>query len=567
MGKHRADRVSRRRRSRKIVAGILCAGLAGGILSTTYSLFATEHAVYAVADTTATSVPQDGDNSRKTTLATCPSPCERNKRGAREAVIEFAVTSLPANATDVRARLEVYSWQEFRGVTITAHISRNNARAARPEPEVPGPVLDSIRRVARGYNAFDVSKLVTGNGSYTIALRQHYRDSRIYWASLENRNTSIRPRLVLTYRVRPTSSPTPSPTAVTPSVSPSVSPSATGSPVSPSASASSSRTPTPRPSSTCGDISPKLVPSCGAWWGIYAPTSRAKGWDHGAAVREIEEKIGRKFDIVHRYHDFSNKGSNGVFPDRYEREQMAEGRLMFFAWESRIFDTGEVLTWRDVYSGRYDSVIDAVARRIAALDVPVFMGFDHEPEDDPQKGSDADFVRAWRYVHDRFTRAGATNAVWVWTVMGWSGHYHRYADLYPGDKYVDWVAYDPYNFYLCNGSKSWKSPETTIGTFYRWLDSSGIGAGKPRMLAEFGTSFDPADPAAKKRWFEEFPAAVKAHPKIKAVIYFNSAGSTTTSSTCDMTLGSASALEGFRIAGQDPYFRQPIDVAELAKIG
>lgn len=565
MGKHRADRTSSRRRSQKIIAGVLCAGLAGGILTTTYSLFAAEHAVYAVADTTATSVPQDGDNSRKTTLATCPSLCERNKRGAREAVIEFAVNSLPANATDVRARLEVYSWTDFRA-TITAHVSSNNARAARPDLEVPGPVLDTIRRVARGYNAFDVSKLVTGNGSYTIALRQHYLDSRIYWASLENRNKSIRPRLVLTYRVRgKAATPAPNPTTAAPSASPTASQSVAPS-ASPSA-APSSRPAAPSPSSTCGHVLPKLVPSCGAWWGIYSPASKAQGWDHGAAVRDVEKKVGRKFDIVHRYHDFSNQGSNGVFPDRYEREQMAEGRLMFFAWESRVFSTGEVLKWRDVYSGKYDKVIDDVARRIAALDVPVFMGFDHEPEDDPEKGSDADFVRAWRYVHDRFARAGAHNAVWVWTVMGWSGHYHRYADLYPGDKYVDWVAYDPYNFYHCNGSKTWKSPETTIGTFYRWLDASGIGAGKPRMLAEFGTNFDPNDPLAKKRWFEDFPAAVKKHPKIKAVIYFNSAGATTTSANCDMTLGpNESALAGFRTAGQDPYFRQPINLEELKKI-
>ena len=39
--------------------------------------------------------------------------------------------------------------------------------------------------------------------------------------------------------------------------------------------------------------------------------------------------------------------------------------------------------------------------------------------------------------------------------------------------------------------------------FYRWLDDNGIGAGKPRMLAEFGTDVNSEDRGAKQRWFED----------------------------------------------------------------
>ncbi|WP_231921301.1 glycoside hydrolase family 26 protein [Micromonospora auratinigra] len=312
-----------------------------------------------------------------------------------------------------------------------------------------------------------------------------------------------------------------------------------------------------RSADRCGHVSAELVPSCGAWWGVYSPAGAADGWDHGGAVADLEARVGRRFDIVHRYHDFSDAGSNGAFPDGDEQEQMGQGRLMFFAWESRIFSSGTTLTWADVYSGRYDATIDAVAGRIRATGVPVFMGFDHEPEDEPAKGSDADFVRAWRYVHDRFVRAGADNAVWVWTMMGWPGYYDRYAGLYPGDRYVDWVAYDPYNFYACNGGTQWKTPDAAMDGFYRWLDTNRLGAGKPRMLAEFGTNFDPTDRGAKRRWFEAMPAALKAHPKIKAAIFFNSPGMTRTSATCDMTVDAdPAALAGFAAAGRDGYLRQ-----------
>ncbi|RIV37791.1 glycoside hydrolase [Micromonospora radicis] len=548
-------------RRKAVVLGALGVTVVLGLTATMVPLFAADDlSVPVVADTTATSVAQDGDNSVKTTLATCPARCDGNPRGGRDAVLAFMVTSLPANAVNVRATLRVHAWQAFKA-TVSAHASALDATAVRPAPERVSSALDAVTAVGKGFNEWDVSGLVTGNGIWTMSLAQAGLDTRIYWASGENGNSALRPNLVLSYDLGGRPSPPPPsatlpPTAAptTPPASPSASPTVRPTPARPSP---TTTTPPPAGSGKCGTVSEKLVPSCGAWWGMYSPTNPAT-WDHGRAITDVEAQVGRKFDVVHRYHDFSNNGSNGAFPDSFQQEQMRDGRLMFFAWESRVFSSGTVLTWKDVYSGRYDQVIDDVAGRIRAVGRPVFMGFDHEPEDEPAKGSDADFVRAWRYVHDRFAAAGARNAVWVWTMMGWSGHYQRYAGLYPGDRYVDWVAWDPYNFHVCNGSTVWKSPSTTIGSFYRWLDEQGIGAGKPRMLAEFGTNFDIDDPNAKRRWFEEFPAALKAHPKIKAAIYFNSAGVTTTTKNCNMTMNhDAAALAGFAAAGRDSYLRQP----------
>jgi hypothetical protein len=100
--------------------------------------------------------------------------------------------------------------------------------------------------------------------------------------------------------------------------------------------------------------------------------------------------------------------------------------------------------------------------------------------------------------------------------------------------------------------------EATVGGFYQWLDDNGIGAGKPRMLAEYGTTFDPADATRKQEWFEALPRVVEDHPLVKAVVYFNSAGITTTSPTCNMRMDDTPAsIAGFSTAGDDPYFNQP----------
>jgi hypothetical protein len=317
-------------------------------------------------------------------------------------------------------------------------------------------------------------------------------------------------------------------------------------------------TPPATPGDGCGEVSAKLVPSCGAWFGIYARTDASYGWNPTTPLVEIETQVGRPFDIVHSYRDMSGTGRNGAFPDAYDRQQAADGRLLLINWESRNFSAGTTFTWPQIASGQFDATIDAAGARLAAFGEPVFVAFDHEPEDEPAKGSDADYVAAYRRVHDRTVAAGATNVVWVWNMMGYSGHYSRYDDLYPGDAYVDWVAYDPYNFYACNGNPTWKTPYATVHGFYQWLDDNGIGAGKPRMLAEYGTNLDAADPGAKRAWFEAFADAVEAHPLIKAVAYFNSSGSTTTSATCNMRMDDApSSVAGFATAGADPYFDQP----------
>ncbi|MFF5181159.1 glycosyl hydrolase [Micromonospora sp. NPDC000316] len=559
-GLHRAGRFRSGPHRKAIALGVVGGSVVAGIVATTLPLLASDDlSIRAVADTTATAVTQDGDNAAKTTLATCPARCDGNPQGGREAVIEFAVTTVPAAAVNVRATLRVHAWQQF-AATVTAHASPLSARETRPAVASAGTALDTVTGVAKGANEWDISRLITGNGTWTVSLAQSGLDTRIYWASVENSNPDLRPSLVISYDIGtapsspPTTRPAPPPTLSAPPTTAAPTPSPTVAPTwAPTATANPAL-----PSGKCGSVSDKLVPSCGAWWGMYAPARAAGGWNHGKAVTDVEAQVGRKFDIVHRYHDFSNAGSNGAFPDAYEQQQMREGRLMFFAWESRNFSAGTTLKWADVYSGRQNATIDAVAGRIRAAKVPVFLGFDHEPEDEPAKGSDAEFVRAWRYVYERFAKAGADNAVWVWTMMGWSGHYSRYAGLYPGDRYVDWVAYDPYNFHVCRNSTVWKSPSATVGGFYRWLDQNGIGAGKPRMLAEFGTNFNSADPGAKQRWFQEFPAALKAHPKIKAAVYFNSAGVTSRTATCDMTMNhDALSVAGFARAGQDPYLRQP----------
>ncbi|WP_305789221.1 glycoside hydrolase family 16 protein [Symbioplanes lichenis] len=154
--------------------------------------------VAPVADATVSQVAQDGDTSAASTLTTCPALCEGNPRGERSATVTFEINDLPRTAGGVEARLRLYSWAAFDAATSVG---------------AGGQELDRAAGVTAGYNEWDVSRAVPGNGTYTFTVRQADYPSRIYWASAENKSPAIRPELVLSYK---SDGPAPAPTMVAP---------------------------------------------------------------------------------------------------------------------------------------------------------------------------------------------------------------------------------------------------------------------------------------------------------------------------------------------------------------
>lgn len=294
-----------------------------------------------------------------------------------------------------------------------------------------------------------------------------------------------------------------------------------------------------------------LVPGCGVSWGIYTKQrSAAEGW--AVPFVNIEQEIGRRFDLVKRYHDWSNSGGNGQFPDKYEQELGASGgRTLYFAWTSNIWSAGTFATWRDIASGKYDkSIILPEAERLKAWGKPVIIDFDHEMDGWTRtaNGTPKDYVDAYRHIHDVMAEAQVDNVIWAWVPTGTMANVSRIKAMYPGNAYVDWVGYDPYNFFRCNGS-SWENPYESLAPFYNWLQDNDM-AGKPVLLGEYGSVPDPARPQRIKRWYAGLSDALQRLPHIKAVMAWNSR----TSTVCDFRVtGSEPALEGFRSAANDPY--------------
>jgi hypothetical protein len=281
------------------------------------------------------------------------------------------------------------------------------------------------------------------------------------------------------------------------------------------------------------------VPASGAYFGAWTSSTT------GHILEQREAQIGRQYNIVHVYHDWDDQ-----FPDAREQAWADGGRTLFFAVEPRIYGSSRVIPWRAIAAGEEDATLDAMAARVKALGHPVLIDFSHEPEGRSSMGTPQEFAAAFRHVHARFQAEGATNVAWVWTIMGYPAYYGVYAGgLYPGDDVVDWIAWDPFNWYLCHGS-AWKSFADEVAPFYTWLMSNGH-SDKPFMLAEYGTRESDSDALAKGRWFRDALSTLKggAFPNLKALVYFDS-----NHSDCDWGIDTSQAsLDGFRELASDPY--------------
>ncbi|NBE93653.1 MULTISPECIES: glycoside hydrolase family 26 protein [unclassified Nonomuraea] len=297
----------------------------------------------------------------------------------------------------------------------------------------------------------------------------------------------------------------------------------------------------------------KLIPSCGAWWGI-APEIFT-GAPVEEALRGAESRMDAGADVLHVYH----RGSE-LFPTDAEvrlARDPARPRLLLINWKPS-FDH----KWAEIADGALDARIDRLAGYLRrTFPERFFLTLHHEPENDVDSSSGSgmqatDYAAMFRHIVLRLREQGVKNAVMVMTYMGapnWAAK-PWFEDLYPGDDVVDWVAMDPYADHRVDDfeslvNKTRKEYPDWPG-FYRWMQARFPG--KPVMVAEWGAFSRPLDRSFKRAFFESVRRQIKRYPQIKALIYFDSpqAPRGDTSFDSDEAAGRA-----FTALARDPYFR------------
>jgi hypothetical protein len=303
-----------------------------------------------------------------------------------------------------------------------------------------------------------------------------------------------------------------------------------------------------------------LEPPCGAWFGAFVPHDKT---DLAEKVHAYEENVGRRLDIVYTYHDMS-----AVTDTRLEgqllteqEQRVGEDRMLLLSWESKWWGgtKKQQPTWKQIAAGDLDdSVVDVQARRIKdygeRTGKKVFLSFDLEMDTrTPDNGTPADYVRAYRHIHDRFRELGVDNVVWTWIITGYLDHADLFEKMYPGDEYVDWIGYNQYNYYLCHKT-DWLSFAQTQHATHDWIRAN-VSDDKPLMLSEFGSASDPKRPDRQAEWYAQVPAVLKDLEGVKAALQWNYRDP---GPHCNLAVAGDQAWASLRKAAADPHLNQPL---------
>ncbi len=233
---------------------------------------------------------------------------------------------------------------------------------------------------------------------------------------------------------------------------------------------------------------------------------------------------------------FDSWASGQPFPVDAAKALWRRGIMPNYTWEPwntalAPTDPGQIFL-TDIIAGSWDSYIVSRAREFAAVRRPILVRWGHEfngnwyPWGIANNGQDPTlYVRAYRHVHDLVVRAGARNVQWVWALNNGSSPDEPYNDpaaAYPGDRYVDWVGIDGYNWGFGPSwdptVDHWTSFDQTLSTAY--AKARAVAPKRPVMLAEFASTEDGGD---KAQWLTDMDALLRsgAYPDLRLLTYFD----------------------------------------------
>lgn len=189
------------------------------------------------------------------------------------------------------------------------------------------------------------------------------------------------------------------------------------------------------------------------------------------------------------------------------------GALPILRWEPFKQGLG------DIAGGRYDDYLTEFATSVKRTNVPVAVTVAHEMNGNwypwgTQKNKPAEFVAAWRHVHDVFAHVGATNVIWTWTpnVINYL-HGTALTSFWPGEKYVDWMGVDGYFTH--------KGNSTYASLFGPTLKAMTRISGKPILIVETGSEPGSMRAAA----IDDLLTSVAGSSRVVGFVYFNQTGS------------------------------------------
>ena len=238
----------------------------------------------------------------------------------------------------------------------------------------------------------------------------------------------------------------------------------------------------------------------GKFFGIEANGSP----DSIAPAQQVSALVGRNPNLLGQYVEWGS-----AFDQAAAARATSYGALYYMAWEP--FGT----TVSSIADGGSDSYITRVAKAVRAFGGPVALSFGHEMNGNwypwgTSHATAAQFVAAWRHIHDLFAAAGATNVVWIWNpniVNPMPGV--GLAPFWPGSAYVNWVGITGY--FATTG------PDTFDGVYGPTIAEIKRFTSKPIIIAETAVETGPDEVTA----IHSLVGGVKATAGVIGFVWFD----------------------------------------------
>ncbi len=287
--------------------------------------------------------------------------------------------------------------------------------------------------------------------------------------------------------------------------------------------------------------------------GVYLP----EVGEHPGRINAYGKLVGRPPAIVSDYKQWDRVPFETTELDAIWKR----GAVPMITWEPFSYE-GKAYPLREIQRGRFDRYIRESAQAAREWGHPILVRFAHEmngnwyPWGRGVEGNNSYRFRAvWRRVVRLFREEGADNVQWVWTPSVNTGGEFPFRDLYPGNRWVDWVGFDGFNWAQAG---EWNSFTAIVDNTYEEIARI---SDRPMIVGETGSSDSGGN---KAEWVTSaLEREIPKLPRIRAVVWFDARfeGAGEGSGLDPRVDSSPEALQAFRSAVSSPFYA--VDRAEF----
>ena len=241
-----------------------------------------------------------------------------------------------------------------------------------------------------------------------------------------------------------------------------------------------------------------------------------------AELDAVEAAVGERPSLVLTYADFTTP------PPVADLDAVAaRGAVPVVTWEPWDWDAPDsgAFGLAAIAAGAHDPHLREWADALRTWGRPVQLRFAHEQNGDwypwavgVSGTTAADHVAAFRHVVEVFDAQGAGNVQFVWNPNVRFPGSSPMADTWPGDRFVDRVALDGYNWGTSSPGHSWQEPEEVFDASLEELRE--LAPGVPITITEVACAEEGGDKAA---WVTDLVAHLDEQADVAAFVWFDHA--------------------------------------------